>query len=94
MQLRILIIMIVVGIFVVGCAKGESSSPENVQGGLGAEAPTPSKTNALSHGASTSHPQTFGQGKFSPKGGYAPTYQYSSSDDDKEKASSRKPGGY
>ncbi|HIA13293.1 MAG TPA: hypothetical protein EYN74_00050 [Nitrospirales bacterium] len=94
MQLRMLMIMIVVGVFAFGCTKGESSSPENVQGGLGAEAPVPSKTNALSHGASSSHPQTFGQEKFSPKGGYAPTYEYSPSDNDKEKASSKKSGGY
>ncbi len=94
MELRIFILMIVLLGITVGCDQVESSSPEHSQSGLGADGPTPSKTNALGHGASSSHPQTFGESKFSPKGGYAPTYESSSSDDDKDEATKKQSEGY
>ena len=83
-----------VSMFAFGCDKVASTPSEHSQGGLGAEAPASSNTNALGHGASSSHPQTFGQGKFSPKGGYAPSGDYTSSDDEKGESPKGKPGGY
>ena len=94
MKIQLFMIIFVASLFAFACDKVESTPPENTQGGLGAEAPAPSTTNALGHGASSSHPQTFGQGKFSPKGGYAPSGDYSSSDDEKDTSPKEKPERY
>ena len=91
--MRFLMFIIILGCFSFSCDNVESTSSENPQGGFGVEAPISSQTNALSHGSNSSHPQTFGQGKFSPKGGYAPTSNYSYANDDEETTTKAKPDG-